>query len=116
MANMRVGESGKRLRIATSFDMSSNTDLSIDFIKGDGSTSTVTATLETGAITMIIDGTSTLVAANESVYSDMWVTDLPPGTDGTWTAKFTYTNTGSIPDDIFIEDTQFTVDPADTEF
>lgn len=110
MANMRVGESGKRLRFATSFDMSSNTALSMEFTKGDGSTATVTPTLETSAVTMSIDGVSTSVLANESVYYDMTTTDLATGTEGTWTVDLTYTNTGATPDDIFKAKATFEVD------
>lgn len=111
MANMRVGESGKRLRLATSQDMSSNTSLSFDFTKGDESTATVTPTLESGAITMIIDGVSTAISANESVYYDMTTTELSSGSDGEWTVDFTYTNTGSTPDDVWKAAATFTVDP-----
>lgn len=113
MAFVRVGEAGKRLRIATSFNMSSNTSLSLDFTKGDTSTQTVTPTLETSSVTMLLDGVSTLVAANESVYYDFEPGDISSGTDGEWEAEFTYTNTGASPDDVFknLTTLEFTVDP-----
>ncbi len=111
MANMRVGESGKRLRFATSFNMSSNTALAFAFIKGNGDTASVTATLETGAITMDLDGVSTAISANESCYFDMTTTELSSGSDGEWTVDLTYTDTAPTPDDIFFAKTIFTVDP-----
>ncbi len=113
MAFVRVGEAGKRLRIATSFNMSSFTALSLVFTKGDTSTQTVTPTLETGSVTMILDGTSTIVAANESVFYDFEPGDISSGTDGEWDAEFIYTNTGASPDDIFknLTTLEFTVDP-----
>jgi hypothetical protein len=111
MANMRVGESGKRLRFATSFNMSSGTSFNFDFIKGDESASSVTPTLETGSVTMDLDGVSTIVAANESVFYDMLTTDLSANSDGEWSVDLTYTNTGPTPDDIFKAKTTFTVDP-----
>ena len=74
--NMRVGESGKRVRFATAFDMSANTALAFAFLKGDGSTQTVVATLEAGAIVMDLDGTATNVAGGESCFYDMEPGDL----------------------------------------
>ncbi len=109
MANMRVGESGKRLRLATSFNMASNTALSMTFTRPGSTDLTVTPTLETGAVTMSIDGVSTEVSANESVYYDFDTGELD--VSGPWPLEFTYTNTGATPDDIFKAAATFTVDP-----
>ncbi len=95
-AVIRVGEAGKRHRISTSFDMSSNTALALVYTKPDGiATLSVTPTLETGAVT--IGGL--LAAANTSVFYDFQPGEID--IDGTWTAEFTYTNTSPTPDDIF---------------
>ena len=95
-AVIRVGEAGKRHRISTSFDMSSNTSLALVYTKPDGiATLSVTPTLGTTLET--IGGLS--AAANTWVFYD-----FAPGevdVDGTWTAEFTYTNTTPTPDDIF---------------
>lgn len=113
MALVRVGESGKRYRLGTSFDMSSNTLLGIVFTKGDQTTLSVTATLETSPVTLVVGGVSSTAAANESVFYDFEPTDLSFGTDGEWDVEFTYTNTGASPDDVFknLSPITFTVDP-----
>lgn len=113
MALVRVGESGKRYRLGTSFDMSSNTSLGIVFTRGDTTTLSVTAILETSPVNLVVDGASSTAAANESVFYDFEPTDLASGTDGEWDVEFTYINTGPTPDDVFknLSPVTFTVDP-----
>lgn len=94
---LRVGEAGKRHRIATSFDMSSNTSLGLVYTKPDETTLSVTPTLGTTSAT--IDGQS--AAANTWVFYDFVPGDIATGEDGTWTVELTYTNTSATPDDIF---------------
>lgn len=93
---IRVGESGKRHRINTQFDMSSNTSLGLVYTNPvDGTLLSVTATL--GTTTQTIDGVS--VAANFWLFYDFSAGELPD--PGKWDVQVTYTNTAPTPDDIF---------------
>lgn len=91
---IRIGESNKRHQIACSFDMSAGTAFSLVYTRGDGSTLSVTPTLGTSSTT--IDGLT--AAANTFVFYDFDVGDLATGTDGDWTADFTFTDTATTPD------------------
>lgn len=94
-AVIRVGEAGKRHRISTSFDMSSNTSLALVYTKPDDTELSVAPTLGTSPET--IGGLT--AAANTWVFYDFVPGELDIA--GTWTAEFTYTNTAPTPDDIF---------------
>lgn len=104
----RRGETGKRIVIITSFDMSSNTSLQIKAVppSGTGNTKTWTATLGSGTLTNVIleDGTTvSSVSANQWMYYDLAATsDLDEV--GTWTLVGIYNNTNANPDDIFKSD------------
>lgn len=104
----RKGETGKRIIIITSFDMSSNTSLQIKAVppSGTGNTKTWTATLGSGALSNITleDGTTvSSVDANNWMYYDLSATtDLDEV--GTWTLVGIYNNTGASPADIYKSD------------
>ena len=93
---LRVGETGKRIRVATGFDMSNNTSLAMLFTKPSGATLSVTATLGTTNETFS-DGTAVL--ANEFMFYDTDTGDIDES--GTWQVDVTYTNTAATPDDVF---------------
>lgn len=96
---LRVGEAGKRHRMAFSFDMSSNTSLGLVYTKSDGAETQLSVTPTLGTSSTTIDGQS--AAANTWAYYDFVPGDIVTGDDGDWIAEFTYTNTASTPDDIF---------------
>lgn len=102
---LRVGESGKVIRVAASFDMSSNTELSLTFTKPDGTTSTKTkgasqVTLGTGAVT---DPDLGSLSANEYVEYEVEAGFIDQS--GSWSVYLTYTNATPDPDDVYIGDT-----------
>lgn len=105
---IRVGETGKKIYIITSFDMTSNTSLNIYATPPSGvsNTKTWTAQLEIGSLSNIVleDGTAvTSVAANQSMFYELAdSTDLSE--DGDWTLVGEYINTGASPDDRFLSD------------
>lgn len=114
---VKVGESGKIFRVAASFDMSSNTELTLTFTKPDETTFTKT---KTGG--EVVLGTSNItdpdlgsLLANEYVeYTvEPGVFDVAGGSTDTnpWKVYLTYTNTTPDPDDVFIGDCKaFTVE------
>lgn len=105
---IRVGETGKRIYLITSFDMSSNTGLTIYAVppSGESNQKTWTASLNSTSLANITleDGTAvSSVSANQSMYYDLAATtDLDEA--GTWTLVGVYENTGATPDDKFISD------------
>ena len=104
---IRVGETGKRLYVITSYDMTGNTSLQIIAVPPTGTQNqkTWTATIGGGLSTITLeDGTAvSSVPAGESMYYDLAATsDLDEA--GTWTLVGVYTNTGATPDDIFKSD------------
>ena len=102
----RIHETGKRIAIITSFDMSANTSLAIKAKAPSGAVKTWTATLGAGVLTNIEteDGsTITTVAANQWMYYDLASTsDLDEV--GDWTLTGLYHNTSASPADYFIAD------------
>ena len=105
--SLTVGETGKTIRVAAGFDMSSNTELTLTFTKPDLTTSVKTKT--GGEVTLgagVTDDDLGVLAANEYVEYEVEVGFLDqPGDktdDDPWKVYLTYTNTASTPDDIFI--------------
>lgn len=106
--SLTVGEVGKIIRIATGFDLSSFTELTVVFTKPDLTTSTKTQTggeitLGTGNVT---DADLGALLANQYVEYVIEVGFLDQAGDSAdtnpWKQYLTYTNTVSTPDDIFI--------------
>lgn len=109
--SLRVGETGKIFRVAASFDMSSNTELTLTFTLPDDTT--VTKTKGGGEVVLgtsnITDADLGALLANEYVEYDIESGFLSQA--GSWQVNLTYTNTASTPDDIFIGScATFTVD------
>lgn len=98
MATIRDGETGKRIVVVTSFDMSSNTSLEMYLKDPSGNVSgPFTATLGTTTTT---DENGASVAANEWAYYDLAAaTDIDE--PGEWGVQLVYTNTGATPTDTF---------------
>lgn len=101
---IRLNEYGKRIYVITSYDMSSNTSLTIKAVppSGEANQKTWTATIG-GALSNIVDedGTTiTTVNANESMFYDLADGDLDEV--GTWTLVGIYDDTAS--GDHFISD------------
>lgn len=108
--SLKVGETGKIFRVAAGFDMSSYTELSIKFIKPDGTI--VTKTQTGGEVTLgtinVTDPDLGSLLAHEYVEYDIESGFLDQS--GIWTGCLTYTNTTPTPDDIYIGDSfTFTV-------
>ena len=111
-----MGEAYKLIRYAAGYDMSSNTELSIDFEapKNSGGTDFVVAkadgvTLGTGAVTDVFLGS---LSANEYVDYRCLSTDFDAA--GEWSARLTYTDSATTPTSIFIgSQVAFTVLPGD---
>lgn len=104
----KAGEFGIKFRMATSFDMSSNTSLSIAITKttsaGAETTDTWTPALGTSSLTGTPLGT---LAANEWVQYTTSSGDLD--VSGTYTAILTYENTNGGPDKFISDTVSFTV-------
>lgn len=108
--SLKVGETGKILRVAAGFDMSSNTELTLTFTLPDDTT--VTKTKTGGEVVL---GTSNVtdpdlgdLLANEYVEYEVEVGFLSQA--GTWKVNLTYTNATPTPDDTYIgECATFTV-------
>ena len=102
--SLKVGESGanKIIRVAAGFDLSSNTELTLDFTLPDDTTS---QKLTADGVVLgagVTDPDLGSLAANE--YVDYPVEAGFLSQAGEWEVKLTYTNTTSNPDDIFIGD------------
>lgn len=101
---MQVGDTGVTYRVNTSFDMSSNTELEIVFIRPGTTTKVIKAsadgvTLGTSTITQEVDGSDVTFTANEYLEYEIEVGLLT--VKGTWKAYGRYTNTAPTPDDYF---------------
>lgn len=100
---LRVGETGKTLRVNAGFDMSSYTELKLTFTKPDNTTVSYTdataTSLTLGSVAVTDDDLGALVA-NE--YVEFEVESGLLDTAGEWCVYLTYTNTTPNPDDIFI--------------
>lgn len=107
--SIKVGESGRTLRVSnkkagssSGFNMSSNTELTLTFVKPDGSTVTKTKTggqVSLGAVQVTDDDLGTL-NANEYVEYEVEATLFDVA--GLWKVYLTYTDTVPDPDDKFI--------------
>jgi len=101
--SFRIGESGanKILRVAAGFDMSSNTELTLDFTLPDGTTTTkVKADGVSLGTSPVTDPDVGLLAANE--YVEFPISVGFHSQEGGWNVYLTYTNDASTPDDVFI--------------
>ena len=108
---IKVGESNKAFRYATSFDMSSSTALSLKFADPSGTTSTIDSSggRVTAPAVGVTDADLGSLTASEYMEFDVLATDFT--TAGSWTVYGTYTDTATTPDSIYIGDTAtFTVD------
>jgi len=108
---IKITESNKIFRYATSFDMSSNTSLSLKFTDPDDVESTIDSS--GGRVTApgvgVTDADLGALTADEYMEFDTLATDFTVA--GSWTVCGTFTNTATTPDSIFIGDTAtFTVD------
>ena len=109
--SLRVGEVGKVLRVASGFDMSSNTELTLTFTLPDGTTTTKTTADGVALGAGVTDPDLGVLAANEYVEYDIESGFLSQS--GSWKVSLTYTNTTPTPDDIYIgECATFTVSSA----
>lgn len=114
--SFKLLESGKVLRVAAGFDLSSNTELTLQFVLPDATE--VTKTKSGGEVVLgtsnVIDADLGALLANEYVEYTIEAGFLSVA--GEWQVKLTYTNTASAPDDVYIGDcATFTVtDPACT--
>lgn len=100
---LKVGETGKIIRVNAAYDMSSNTEITLTFTKPGGTE--VTKTLGAGELSLgagVTDADLGALTANEYVEYDIESGFLD--TAGTWSVYITYTNTGATPDDNFIGD------------
>ncbi len=109
--SLSVGDTGKTIRVAASFDMSSNTNLTLTFTLPDDTT--VTKTKSGGEVVLgtinVTDPDLGALLANEYVEYDVEAGFLSQA--GSWQVNLTYTNTAPTPDDIFIGScATFTVD------
>lgn len=96
--SFKLLESNKLYYLATSFDMSSNTDITFTFTKPSGAT--VTKTLTGGEITLGTINTTLpapvgAVLANEYAYYTVEAGFLDEA--GDWCAYCTYSDTGTTP-------------------
>ena len=108
---LKIGETGKIIRVAASFDMSSNTELTLTFTLPDAII--VTKTKTGGEIVLgvspVTDPDLGSLLANEYVEYDIETDFLSQA--GTWKVYLTYTDTAPTPNDSFIGDcATFTVD------
>lgn len=107
---LRVGESGKTFRVATGFDMSANTDISITLTKPDG-----TSVMKTKSASEISLGTTPITDPDLGALAANTYINYPVETGvltlaGTWYVQLTYTYTGVTPNDTYIsQKTAFTV-------
>lgn len=107
---IRVGESGKPIRLWTKFDMSSYTSLTMVFTDPDGNTFTRTdgSSPPVSLGSKIVDEDLGVINANEYMEYQCLASDFDQ--EGTWSVQGTYKNTGPNPDDIFISpDVEFEV-------
>lgn len=106
--SLDVGESNKIIRVAAYFDMSSNTELTLDFTLPDGTT--VQKVKADGVVlgAGVTDPDLGVLAANEYVEYPVEVGFLTLA--GEWKVILTYTNTATTPDQNYIGDcVSFTV-------
>jgi adenosylmethionine-8-amino-7-oxononanoate aminotransferase len=106
---LKIGEEGKVIRVAASFDMSSYTELTLTFTLPDDTT--VTKTQTGGEVTLgtgVTDPDLGVLAANEYVEYATETGFLSQSgsvaNDDAWKVYLTYTNTTPTPDDVFIGD------------
>ena len=100
--SLKVGEVGKILRVAAGFDMSSYTELTLNFTLPDGTTTSKVTADGVAIGAGVTDPDLGVLAANEYVEYPIESGFLSQA--GTWSVSLTYTNTSPTPDDIYIGD------------
>ena len=100
---MKIGETGVTFRVNANFDMSSNTELTIVFVKPDNTKVTKVKSdgVTLGASDVVDDDLGTLTANEYMEYETEDIFDIA----GTWRVYGIYTDTAEEPDDYFIGDT-----------
>lgn len=100
--SLRKNESGKIIRVAAGYDMTANTELTLDFILPDETTAQKTKT--GGEVTLgtsdITDDDLGALLANE--YVEYVVETGFLSQDGVWTVQLTYTDSVPTPPENFI--------------
>ena len=97
-----TGESNKLFRVATNFDMSSSTDLQLDFTDPNGVTSTLTSSTTPAVTAPAVAVTDPdLGALAASTYMQISTITTSFTVAGTWKVCPTYTNTATTPDSIY---------------
>lgn len=102
---IRVGESGKPIRIDAGFDLSGYTELSLTFTDPSGNANEVThasSPAVSAPATKVED--VDLGTLNASQYFEYTFPASQFDEAGSWTVRAKYTDTGADPDDIFISD------------
>ena len=106
-----TGESGRLFRVASEFDMSAYTELSIMFYKPDGTyvTKTTANGIVLGTVDVVDEDLGELPANHYVEYSIE--VGLITATDyGDWATQLLYTNTSAaVPDNLYGELVKFTV-------
>lgn len=101
--SLKVGESGKIIRVAAAYDMSANTDITLSLENPAGTITT--RTKSAGQITLgagVIDPVLGNLAANTYIEYKTLATDFT--VVGSWKLSLTFTNTGTTPQTIYIGD------------
>jgi len=101
--SLRIGETGKIIRVAAGLDMSPNTELTLDFVLPDNTV--ITKTKTAGEVVLGIGITDPdLGPLPANTYVDY---DIEPGflvQSGAWTVQLTYEDTAATQNDKFIGD------------
>ena len=103
---IRVGEQGKSILIITSFDMSSNTSLSIEATAPSGVTKSWVAALGILPLTnQVLEDGTTVATVAENEWME-YIIENPTDLDeaGLWTLVGVYNDTTTAPDQRFISD------------
>ena len=98
--SIAVGESGKRVILATGIDPSSATSMTIKLVPPSGDDVIIDASRVTAASSIFADPVLGNLAADTYMQFDNVVADFL--VSGDYTVCGTYTNTVTDPDDIFI--------------
>ena len=100
--SLKLNETGKILRVAAGFDMSSNTELTLNFTLPDETTATKTSSDGVVLGAGVTDPDLGVLAANEYIEYPIETGFLNQA--GDWQVSLTYTNTTPTPDDVYIGD------------
>jgi len=100
--SLKKNETGKVLRVAAGFDMSSNTELTLDFTLPDSTTAQKTSADGVVIGAGVTDPDLGVLTANEYVEYPIETGFLSQ--TGSWQVSLIYTNTTPTPDDVYIGD------------